>query len=152
MQKLAVGAAIAVAFSVTHAAAQEFKIDALVIKSPWTRETPKGATVGGGYLEINNSGTVPDRMIGGSVSVAKFFQIHNTTMDNGVSRMREVTRGVEIKPGETIKFEPGSSHLMFVNLTQPLHAGDKIHGTIKFERAGTIDIEYTVLTMGAKGP
>jgi hypothetical protein len=59
---------------------------------------------------------------------------------------------VEIKPGETFKFEPGSSHLMFVGLTQPLHNGDTVKGTLKFEHAGTVEIEYRVLSLGAKGP
>jgi len=144
--------ALVVALTACNAIAEEFKVGSLVIENPWARETPKGATVGGGYLEIKNNGAVPDRLIGGSVNVAKQFQIHNMTMENGVSKMREVTGGFEIKPGATVKLEPGSSHVMFVELTQPLRAGEKVHGTLKFEHDGTIDIEYTVLGMGAKGP
>jgi copper(I)-binding protein len=134
------------------AVAEEFKVGSLVVENPWARETPKGATVGGAYLEIKNNGAVPDRLIGGSVNVAKQFQVHNMTMENGVSKMREVTGGLEIKPGATVKLEPGSSHVMLVGLTQPLRAGEKVHGTLKFEHAGTIDIEYPVLGIGAKGP
>jgi len=135
-----------------HATAVEFKINSLVIESPWTRATPKGANIGGGYLDIKNNGTAPDRLLHGSVSVAKRFQIHSTTIEDGVAKMREVTAGIEIKPGETIKFEPGSSHLMFVNLVQPMHEGETVRGTLTFEHAGTIDIEYVVLGMGAKTP
>jgi copper(I)-binding protein len=130
----------------------EYTLGSLEIRTPWTRETPKGATIGGGYVEIKNSGAVADRLLGGSVSVAKLFEIHQTTMDNGVAKMRQVTTGVEIGPGQTLKFEPGSSHLMFVNLTGPLHAGEKVHGTLQFEHAGTIEIDYAVLGMGAKSP
>jgi copper(I)-binding protein len=130
----------------------EYTVGPLEIKTPWTRETPKGATIGGGYVEIKNNGTVADRLISGSVSVAKAFEIHQTTMDNGVAKMRQITTGVEIGPGQTFKFEPGSSHLMFVNLTGPLHAGEKVHGTLQFEHAGTIEIDYAVLGMGAKSP
>jgi periplasmic copper chaperone A len=130
----------------------DYTLGSLEIRSPWTRETPKGATIGGGYVEIKNNGTTPDKLLRGSVSVAARFQIHSTTIENGVSKMREVTDGIEIKPGETIKFEPGASHLMFVNLMQPLHQGDAVRGTLMFEHAGTIDIEYVVLGMGAKAP
>jgi copper(I)-binding protein len=105
-----------------------------------------------GYVEIKNNGTAPDKLLHGSVSVAKRFQIHSTTIEDGVAKMREITAGIEIKPGETIKFEPGASHLMFVNLVQPLHQGEKVRGTLTFEHAGTIDIEYAVLGMGAKEP
>jgi copper(I)-binding protein len=152
MKRLIVAGVVAFMLPFGHAAAAEFKIDSLVIEGPWTRATPKGATIGGGYLDIKNNGTAPDRLLGGSVSVAKRFQIHRTTIEDGVAKMREVTAGVEIKPGETIKFEPGESHLMFVNLMQPLHEGDKVRGTLTFERAGTVDIEYAVLGMGAKAP
>src|SRR5260370_42150832 len=83
-----------------HATAAEFKVDSLVIESPWTRATPKGATIGGGYLDIKNNGTAPDRLLRGSVSLAKRFQIHRTTIEDGVATKREVTAGIEIKTGE----------------------------------------------------
>ena len=135
-----------------QAAAAEFKLDSLVIGNPWARATPKGATIGGGYLDIKNNGTAPDRLLRGSVSVAKRFQIHGTTTEDGVAKMREITAGVEIRPGETIKFEPDASHFMFVNLMQPLHEGETVRGTLTFERAGVIEIEYAVAGVGAKAP
>ena len=130
----------------------EYTLGLLAIRSPWTRATPKGATIGGGYVEIKNNGPETDRLISGAVAVAKRFQIHSTTTEGGVTKMREVTAGIEIKPGETIRFEPGASHFMFLNLMQPLHEGETVRGTLTFEHAGTIDIEYTVVGMGAKAP
>jgi len=152
VERIFIGIGLVLVLMVGSAVAEQFKAGSLVVENPWARETPKGATVGGGYLEIRNTGSAPDRLIGGSVTAAKRFQVHNMTMENGVAKMREVTGGLEIKPGETIKFAPGSSHVMFVDLTQPLRAGDKVHGTLRFEHAGTIDIEYSVLGMGASGP
>jgi copper(I)-binding protein len=151
LKRTSIGAAILVLMT-SVALPAEYTLGPLEIRSPWTRETPKGATICGGYIEIKNNGTAPDRLLHGSVSVAKRFQIHSTTIENGVAKMREVTAGVEIKPGQTIKFEPDASHLMFVNLLQPLHKGETVRGTLTFERAGTIDIEYAVLGMGAKAP
>ena len=151
LKRTSIGAAILVLMTI-GARAAHYTLGPLEIRAPWTRETPKGATIGGGYVEIKNNGTTPDKLLLGTVSVAKRFQIHSTTIEDGVSKMREVTAGIEIKPGETIKFEPGASHLMFVNLMQPLHEGDAVHGTLTFEHAGTIDIEYAVLGMGAKAP
>jgi periplasmic copper chaperone A len=151
LKRTSIGAAILVLMT-SVALPAEYTLGSLEILSPWTRETPKGATIGGGYVEIKNNGMAPDKLLHGSVSVAKRFQIHSTTIEDGVAKMREVTAGIEIKPGETIKFEPGASHLMFVNLVQPLHQGEKVRGTLTFEHAGTIDIEYAVLGMGAKEP
>src|SRR5260370_38003322 len=87
----------------------------LEIRTPWTRETPRGATIGGGYVEIKNNGTAADRLLGGSVGVAKRLEIHSTTIEDGGTKMRQVTAGIEIKPGETLKIDAGSSHLMLVN-------------------------------------
>ena len=50
------------------ARAEEVKAGDLVITEAWTRATPKGAKIGGGYLTIENKGTVPERLIGGSAA------------------------------------------------------------------------------------
>jgi copper(I)-binding protein len=42
----------------------------LVIAEPWSRATPGGARIGGGYLRITNTGSVPDRLTGGSFALA----------------------------------------------------------------------------------
>ena len=44
----------------TEASAEDYKIGNLQISQPWTRATPKGAAVAGGYLKITNTGTAPD--------------------------------------------------------------------------------------------
>ena len=41
-------------------------IGSLKISAPWARATPKGASVGGGYMKITNTGTEPDRLVGGT--------------------------------------------------------------------------------------
>lgn len=133
-----------------HASAEDFKVGTLAVENPWSRATPIGATVGGGYLAIQNTGTQSDRLPGGDVEAAKTSQIHNMTMDGDVAKMREVTDGVEITPGQTVKFEPGATHLMFVGLTQPLRAGQKLSGTLRFEHAGIVYIEYEIVPIGGE--
>src|SRR5216683_2026350 len=81
----------------------EYTLGPLEIRAPWTRETPRGVTIGGGYVEIKNNGAMADRLLGGSVGVAKRLEIHTTTIEDGVTKMRLATAGIEIKPGETLK-------------------------------------------------
>src|SRR3954452_20164322 len=54
----------------TPASDREIKAGDLVIRQPWSRATPAGAKVGGGYLEIENKGSSPDRLVAGSSDVA----------------------------------------------------------------------------------
>jgi periplasmic copper chaperone A len=130
------------------AAAETYSAGSLQIDSPWARATPKGATVGAGYLTITNKGTESDRLVGGSLAPASRFEVHTTVMENGVARMRQVT-GLEIKPGATVEFKPGGMHVMFTGLKQPLTRGQTLKGTLVFEKAGTVAIEFAVQAVGA---
>ena len=130
------------------AAAQTYSAGGLEIGGPWARATPKGATVGAGYLTITNKGTEPDRLIGGSAAPASRFEVHTTVMENGVARMRQVN-GLEIKPGETVELKPGGMHVMLMGLKQPLTQGQTVKGTLVFEKAGTVAIEFAVQAVGA---
>ena len=135
-----------------NAMANDYKAGSIEISTPWSRATPKGAQTAIGYMTIKNNGTTPDRLTGGSIDVADHFQLHAMTMENGIAKMRELS-DIEIKPGQTIEFKPGGSHVMFVNLKHPLSKGDRINGTLVFERAGTVKIEYSVEGIGAQqGP
>jgi copper(I)-binding protein len=80
------------------------------------------------------------------------FQLHAMTMENGVAKMRDLS-GIDIKPGQTLEFKPGGSHVMFVNLKRPLSKGEHISGTLVFECVGKVNVEYSVESIGAQtGP
>jgi copper(I)-binding protein len=132
------------------ASAEDARIGSIEIIHPWSRATPKGASVGVGYATIRNAGTVSDRLIGGSIAVAARLEVHEMTMDAGVMKMRELKSGLEIKPGETAMFKPGGLHLMFVDLKMPLEKGKPVKGTLIFERAGTVEVTYDVESVGAQ--
>jgi hypothetical protein len=145
---------LAAAFSIPagNALAEDFSVGTIAIGHPWTRATPKGAAVAGGYMTISNKGTVPDRLIGGSAAVASEFQLHRMVMEQGVAKMRPVEGGLEIKPGETVELKPGSFHVMLMGVKQPIEKGQKVKGTLEFANAGKVDIEYTVEGIGAASP
>ena len=134
------------------AAAETYKVGTIEIEQPWARATPKGATIGAGYMKITNTGTEPDRLVGGSVSFAQHFELHSMTMEQGVMKMREVKDGLEIKPGETVELKPGGYHVMFVGLKQPLKQGADLTVTLNFAKAGTVDVKYPVEAIGAGEP
>lgn len=121
----------------------------LKISAPWARATPKGAPVGGGYLTITNMGSEPDRLVGGSASIAKAVEVHEMKMENGVMKMRELANGLEIKPGQTVKLDPTGYHLMFMGLKQALQKGQHIKVTLQFAKAGRVDVDFTVEGIGA---
>jgi copper(I)-binding protein len=132
------------------ATAPTVKTGALTIEQPWSRATPGGAKVGGGYVRITNTGSAPDRLIGGSFPLASRVEVHEMSLDGAIMRMKPVVGGLEIKPGATVEFKPGGYHLMFMDLREPLKEGQTIKGTLVFEKAGTVEVTYTVRSMGGQ--
>ena len=138
-----------IALLASAALSHEYKVGALVIDHPWTRATPKNAPVAGGYMKITNNGSAPDRLVGGSTDAAKRFEIHEMKMDGGVMKMRELKDGLEIPPGATVELKPDSYHIMMLSLSRPLAKGERIKGSLVFEKAGKADVEFAVEALGA---
>jgi copper(I)-binding protein len=66
--------------------------------------------------------------------------------------MRPVEGGLEIKPGQTVTLAPGSFHIMMTGLKQPMTQGEHVKATLDFAKAGKLDVEFVVESMGAQGP
>jgi copper(I)-binding protein len=150
MRKTSLLATLLLALAVSAAHAGDYKVGSLEVSDPWSRATPKGASVAAGYMKISNTGTTADRLVGGSSDTAARFQVHEMTMDNGVMKMRPLKGGLEIKPGETVELKPGSFHVMFVDLKSPLTQGEHVKATLMFEKAGALNVEFDVRAMGAE--
>lgn len=134
------------------ALAQEIKAGDLVITQPWSRATPSGAKVAGGYLTIENKGTAPDRLVSGAGDIAGKVEIHEMAMNNGVMTMRPLDKGLAIEPGKTVKLAPGGYHVMLMDLKGPLKEGDKVPMTLQFEKAGKVSLSLAVQGVGAQSP
>ena len=139
-------------FPAAPAHAEEVKAGDLVITQAWSRATPGGAKVAGGYLTIENKGSAPDRLIGGSADLADKVQVHEMATNNGVMTMRPLDKGLAIEPGKTVKLAPGGYHLMLLDLKSPLKQGDKLPVTLEFEKAGKVNLSFDVEGIGAQGP
>ena len=132
--------------------AQEVKAGDLVITQAWSRATPGGAKIAGGFLTIENKGTAPDRLTAVSGDIAGKVEIHEMAMNNGVMTMRPLDKGLTIEPGKTVKLAPGGYHLMMFDLKGPLKQGEKVPVTLEFEKAGKVNLSLDVQGVGAQAP
>src|SRR5712671_7807507 len=148
----AIACAAVLAYFLAPALADEVKAGDLVITQAWSRATPGGAKVGGGYLTIQNKGSVADRLIGGSADVADKVQVHEMATTNDVMTMRPLDKGLSIEPGKTVKLAPGGYHLMLLDLKSPLKQGDKVPVMLEFEKAGKVKLTFDVQGIGAQAP
>jgi hypothetical protein len=146
----ALGFGLALAPATGPVQAHDYKVGTLKIDHPWTRATPAGARVAGGYMTITNSGAA-DRLVSGTATIAGRVEVHEMAVNNGVMTMRELAGGLPIPEKGSVELKPGSYHVMFMDLKQPLKMGESFKGTLTFEKAGTIEVEFAVEAMGSQG-
>src|SRR5258708_23268073 len=91
-------AALAASLSAVSARAEDIKAGDLVISQAWSRATPNGAKIAGGYLTIENRGAAPDRLTGGSGDIAGKAEFHDVSMNNGGMPMPPIDKGPAYTP------------------------------------------------------
>lgn len=136
--------------------AHEFKAGSLEIAHPWSRATVPAAKVAAGYFTVTNPTDEPDRLVSATAEVAEKTEIHQMSMQDGVMSMRPVDGPLEVPAKGELTLEPGGQgpgyHLMFMGLKRRVIDGEKFSGTLTFEKAGTVAVEFAVESVGAKAP
>ncbi len=124
--------------------AHDFTAGALEIKHPHIPQPAASAKAAGGFMTIINTGTEADRLIGIETALAAKSEVHESKVDaNGVGTMTHID-ALEIPPGETVTLQHGGYHIMFMGLTAPLTEGDMHKATLIFEKAGRVEVEFSV--------
>jgi copper(I)-binding protein len=117
------------------------------IGHPFATPSLQGARSGAAYIaNLENTGTRRDRLLRASTPVAQRVELHEMNLDaNGVMRMRELD-AIAVEPkAPAIKMRPGmGTHLMLVDLKQPLKEGDTFPMTLEFERGGKVEVKVVV--------
>ncbi len=128
------------------AAAQTGSVE---VRDAWARATRGKAEIGAAYLTLESP--IPDRLTGLSTPAANTAQLHNSTMEGGIMKMRTLA-GLDLPAGQPIKLEPGATHIMLLGLNEPLRPGQSFPLTLQFEKAGTREVTVSVEKAGAMGP
>ncbi|MFC3205785.1 copper chaperone PCu(A)C [Aquamicrobium soli] len=131
--------------------AHEFKVGDLEIEHPWSRETPVGARVAGGYFTVKNNGASADRLVAVTSEVSAKAEVHQMAVSDGVMTMRRVEGGLEIPAGGTVALESGGYHLMFIDLKRQPRKGESFPATLTFEKAGSVTVDFAVEGLGESG-
>jgi copper(I)-binding protein len=129
---------------------QEATSKGVTVANAWARATPGGATVGAAFLEIRTDKATADRLTGVSSPAAEKTEVHSSSMEGGVMKMRRLD-AIDLKPGQTLVLKPMGDHIMLINLKQPLKEGDSVDLTLTFEKAGPISVKAGVKSMAAMG-
>jgi periplasmic copper chaperone A len=124
--------------------AHELVFGALKIQHPWVASADAKARETTGYvIEIQNNGKETDRLIGASIDgVAGILRM--SSKESADKRFVEVAQGFEVKAGSFLRIQPGERQILFRELKVPLKVGETAKGTLVFEKAGTLQLEFMV--------
>ena len=111
----------------------------LIISNIWTRITPRTAKTGAAFLTITNKGKTDDTLVAVSSAIAKKTEIHQSSIENNIMKMRHVGK-IHVPAGGKAELKPSSFHIMFIGLHAPIKQGDHFPLTLIFKTAGTVKI------------
>ncbi|MCX7345228.1 MAG: copper chaperone PCu(A)C [Alphaproteobacteria bacterium] len=145
-KELAFAATLSLAsiFAIASGHAHEIKLGDIVISHPWSRPAPMASDVAAGFMKITNTGTADDRLVSATAAITGTVQLHDMKMEGDVMKMSEIPGGIVIPTGQTVELKPKSLHVMFMDLKRAPVEGEQFKGTLTFEKAGTVEIDYEV--------
>jgi periplasmic copper chaperone A len=103
----------------------------VTVKDAWVRAPAPGQNIAAAYMELTSKTTMV--LVGVSSTSAAAAEMHITSMETGVMKMRPVAR-IELPGSRTVKLAPGGVHLMLIELRKPLKPGDKVPLTLTVQR------------------
>ena len=113
--------------------AAETAADAVAVENAYVREVPPVSRTSAAFMTLRNTGAENHAVVAARTPAAAIVELHTHLMgDDGMHRMREVEQ-VEVRAGGEAVLQPGGLHVMLINLTAPLKAGDQVELTLVYD-------------------
>ena len=109
---------------------QEHTGDPIVVRDAWIREPPPRSPAAG-YLVIENRGGDLVELVAVATEAAERAEIHVMEYKDDRMTMRRVAK-LQVPAGEEVALKPGGTHLMLMELRQPLRDGDEVELVLRF--------------------
>ena len=112
----------------------------IVSSDGWVRATTdtEDPSMTGVFMQLTNEGESAVTLVGASSEVAAMTQLHTMQMQDGQMAMVEAPDGFTIEPGKTLTLAPGGDHIMLMDLSRDLNAGDEVTLTLTFDNESTV--------------
>ena len=132
-------------------ACETVTIGDLTVEHAWSKVTIGAGRPGVFYVEIKNTGTSDDALVGIATPAADMPMLHETVVQDGIASMPHAM-SIPVPAGQSVLLAPGGYHGMLMGLTVALKEGDSFPATLTFQNAGDVTINVEVLSLRAEGP
>ncbi len=114
-----------------------------VVEQAWVRAPPPGASTLAAYATVKNPCATAVAIVGVSGADFGMAMIHQTSVENGMSRMRAVGSLAIPARGEAV-LAPGASHIMLMQPKRNLKEGDKTRLSFRLADGREIAADFVV--------
>ena len=128
----------------TSLLAADYSKQDIIIRSPILKVPTEDSSVGAGYMKIFNNSNKAIAFLGIKSNISEVQEIHEVLLQNNVYKMRAVSNGILIKPGQELLFKPKSYHIMFYNINAKLLKNNKVEAHLIFSNNIEIPIKFNV--------
>jgi len=128
------------------AAAQTGSVE---IRDAWARATQGRAEIAPVYLSLESP--EGDRLTNLSTPIASIAQLQATVIEGGIRKLTRLA-ALDLPAGQSVRLEPGATHIMLIGLTDKLRPGQAFPLTLSFEKAGKREVTVSVEKPGAIAP
>lgn len=112
--------------------------DNVSITDAWVKTADEGMSAAFG--ELSNTGTEDVTIVSATTAASNMIELHETVEnDSGEMIMQEKDGGFVIPAGGSFLLEPGGNHIMLMDLTAPIVAGDDVTFTLTFADDSTLE-------------
>jgi copper(I)-binding protein len=118
----------------------------VTVSKPRIRATAPGQTVSGAFMTLVNSSETAYALTSVSFSGASVVEIHETSMNEDMMRMRKVSH-IDIPANGSVELKPGSYHIMLIGLEKEMKAGTAETLTLTFSDDSQKTVEALVGTL-----
>ncbi|MGJ0388528.1 copper chaperone PCu(A)C [Microbacterium sp. CGR1] len=115
----------------------------ITIEDAWVKSADDGMSAAFGT--IVNSGDADVTVVSVASDASNMLELHETVEnESGEMVMREIEGGFVIPAGSDLALEPGANHIMLMDLSAPLQAGEEATFTLTFSDDSTYEFTAPV--------
>ncbi|MEM7561972.1 MAG: copper chaperone PCu(A)C [Pseudomonadota bacterium] len=115
----------------------------LEVSNSWIKNLPPAMPMRAGYLSLYNPNDSTVTLVGATSERFGKIELHQSVAKDGVMSMEHVHH-LMIKPGKTVKLEPGGYHLMLMKPKEPTEPGETIQVKLKFADGSEQEVDMQV--------
>jgi len=120
----------------------------VTVSDAWVQLPVVKGRPGAAYFTLSSNND-PTKLVGVSSPRIERIELHETTMEGGVSRMRPL-KDIVFPDDLKMKFAPGGNHAMLFGIDPAVKPGDRIALTFRLEPMAPVTVEAEVRAFGGE--